>query len=115
MIEDLGRSGNTSPGLNKPVENQYENIFNVHKEDGYFVYNILQHVVMPEDIDPRSYDIVSPPPGMPYSILSYRMYGTMNLWWLICTINGIDDPTQLTKAEDRLKIIKQEHIGKILN
>ena len=92
MIEDLGR-GSDAPGAPSVTSQHYENIFNMHKEDGYHIYNLLQHVVLPDDLDPQLYEIQSPPPGMPYSILSYRIYGTMHLWWLICTVNNIYDPT----------------------
>ena len=115
MIEDLGTTGRSSRGSPSPLPDQYEHIFSVHKDDGYYMYNILQQVVLPEELDTGFYEIVSPPPSMPYSILSYRIYGTMNLWWLICVANGIDNPTQLTKAGDSLKIIKPQFVGRVLS
>jgi hypothetical protein len=113
MIADLGRGSNN--GARNVTPQHYENIFNMHREDGYNIYNLLQHVVIPDDLDPRLYELQSPVGGMPYSVLSYRIYGTMNLWWLICTVNNIYDPTSLTKPGDVLKIIKPQHVGAMLS
>jgi hypothetical protein len=110
MIEPL-ENPNAAPVISK---HHYENIFNMYREDGYSFYNLLQHIVLPKEIDPVICDEKPVQPGMPYSVLSHRIYGTMHLWWLICVVNNIYDPTKLTQPGDILRIVKPEFVGKIL-
>ena len=39
----------------------------------------------------RSYQVRSDETGSP-DMISYRVYGTHDYWWVICILNGITDP-----------------------
>ena len=39
----------------------------------------------------RSYQVRSDETGSP-DMISYRVYGTHDYWWVICIINGVTDP-----------------------
>jgi nucleoid-associated protein YgaU len=72
----------------------YENIFHVHKdEDNRYYYNLLQQVVLPDNLPKElltTYDVV---PGDTLPFISYKVYDTPNLWWVITHANKIDNPT----------------------
>ena len=74
---------------------EYENIFKMYKTgDGFFGYNILKTVILPEDIQPQLYDVVLVDRQMSWTNLSFLEYGTIKLWWLICITNKIHNPVQ---------------------
>ena len=101
------------PNLTKYV---MENLFPVHKsDDNQYFYNIIRTVSAPETLSNDrcySYRVAAP---TPLTNLSHHIYGRMELWWLICVINKIDNPVQLIPAGTVLKIIKTSHIDEILN
>jgi hypothetical protein len=75
------------PTLNR---DRYENIFNVYKsssDDQYYFYNILNKVVLPEIIDDTLIDSITLNRNLPWTTLSYRIYNTISLWWLIVLLN----------------------------
>ena len=71
--------------------NVYENIFNVNlinKENGSFLtshyfYNTLNKVSIPEDIDSNIIDTITLNYDTAWTTLSYKVYNTIELWWLI--------------------------------
>lgn len=75
--------------------NVYENIFNVNlinKENGsfstsHYFYNTLNKVSIPEDIDSNIIDTITLNYDTAWTTLSYKVYNTIELWWLIVLIN----------------------------
>jgi len=47
--------------------------------------------------------------------ISYKIYKTTRLWWLIAKMNGFYDPTQTLNTGNNLKILKAEYISSILD
>ena len=96
---------------------RYENLFNVYKDSdtrSYF-YNILSTINFNTDnMSPAIYELYSVEAGDSYPYISYKQYGTINLWWLICAFNNIQDPTQLPSQGTYLKIVHREHVVNIL-
>ena len=78
------------------------------------MYNILQAIRLPDDIEAGLYVTETVPPNMPLTVLSYRVYGTMDLWWLICLANNIEDPTRFIKPGEEIKIIKPEYVNLVI-
>lgn len=107
---------NDIPELPNIGKYMMENMFPVHKsEDNQYFYNIIRTVSAPETLsNDRCYTYKVPAPT-PMTNLSYRVYGRMELWWLICVINKIDNPVQLIQAGTLLKIIKPSYLDEILN
>lgn len=93
---------------------RFENIFRLYQDSQYYFFNILKTIHLPNDIDPSiiNFQTISGTWALP--VMSYRIYGTMDLWWLIAIANGIDDPTQLIKAGTKLKIIKKQYVSAVL-
>ena len=95
---------------------RYENLFNVNIDntDHYF-YNILAKINFPKDIDETYYDTFTVPnDNLPYTFISYKIYGTTLLWWLICSINNINNPVYFPAAGTQLKILKPSYVRGVL-
>ena len=92
-----------------------ENMFNIYENiDGTYFYNILQTVVLPEF--PEAYiDYYIVPPNMAWTVLSDKIYQTINLWWLILLVNNITNPVQMPEAGTKLKYLKKAYVGYVLN
>jgi hypothetical protein len=113
--EELYKSNNDIEDLERLSDYHYENIFNVYKTgDGFYGYNVLKTVIIPEDLDPAVYDIVLIDRQMSWTNLSFLEYGTIKLWWLICLANRIQNPVQFPSAGMRIKVIKKDFVGQIL-
>ena len=73
---------------------RYENIFNMYqfktdKGDTYAFYNILSKVTIPSDLDESVFSYVAIESEIPLTTLSYNIYKTQYLWWLIMIVNNI--------------------------
>lgn len=94
----------------------YENVFNIYTDENDFYYfNLLKKVDFPDDIDPNIYDYYEALPDDFYPLISYKFYNNIKLWWIVCAVNHIDDPTSAPIAGTLLKIIKPYYIQVILS
>ena len=114
MIKDLGKYNNDVGDLQRIDFSRYENIFQVAQDGDFYFYNIAKTVIVPDDLDPRAFveqvvDSVSP-----WTAISYRYYGTQNLWWLICIINKITNPVAVVTPGTKLKILKTDYVDRVL-
>ena len=104
------------PNLPSLSEYKYENIFKVFQNtEGYYFYNILKKVSLPEDINQDLYTVERPRRTVPYTALSYDFYKTIDLWWLICLVNNITNPLSLIEPGTELKIIKPTQVPNIVD
>lgn len=107
---------NTFPDLPKLDNENYENIFNVYlDENGYYFYNLLQTVVIPSDLPEGYYDNYSVVYGDTWPFISYKIYNTPNLWWVILSVNNIANPTEQPKPGQQIQILKSRYVTNILN
>ena len=95
----------------------YENIFKVslikNDDKSFYFYNTLNRVIFPDKIDKEVFDIKILNSDTPWTTLSYQLYGTINLWWVIFLLNK-PQYIFLAKAGQQYKYIKPEYIGNIL-
>lgn len=94
----------------------YAKIFNIYQdEDGFYFLNIYNNIVIEGDIDPTLYTIHRHDGNVDnwYS-LSYRYYGTTQLWWLILIANNISDAFEDIQAGTEIKILKSNVVSDIL-
>jgi hypothetical protein len=99
---------------------RYENIFNMYEfnnenDNTYIFYNILSKVTIPSDLDNDVYDYYVVESEMPLTTLSYRLYKTQHLWWLIMAVNKLSNPVKLLAAGAVIKVIKVEYLDIIFN
>ena len=99
---------------------RYENIFNMYQfvndnGDTYAFYNILSKVAFPSNLDDSVFEYRSVQAEIPLTTLSYNIYNTQHLWWLIMTVNNIRNPVKLLQPGSIIKIVKLDYIDSILN
>jgi hypothetical protein len=117
MIKEFGQTINEIGDLPTLDPTFYENIFKVYQKDDYYFFNILRKVVLINDdkaVDPDLYDNVVIDGPYSWTLISYKEYGTINLWWLICAINNIKNPVKLPEVGSIIKIIKPKYVKPIL-
>jgi hypothetical protein len=99
---------------------RYENIFNMYTTtnsngDVYAFYNILSRVSIPSDLDDSVFDYHVLVSEMPLTTISYSIYKTQHLWWLILIVNNIKNPVRLISSGSKIRIIKPEYLDMVLN
>jgi len=113
-----GTSQNQVEELNNLNSNLYENIFNVSLLDNdgkdLYFYNILDKVIFPDDISDEYIDEVTINTDKPWTTLSYELYGTIQLWWVVFLLNK---PEYIFKAQagTTYKFIKPGFVGAVIN
>ena len=112
-----GSNQNEVDELNSLATDMYENIFKVNLIDidgnDLYFYNLLNKVVFPKNISDEFVDTIVLQSDTPWTTLSYRLYGTINLWWVVYLLNK---PKYIFKAQaaTEYKYIKPGAIGAVL-
>ena len=92
-----------------------ENLFNVYNDGTNYFYNLVGTVNIPEDLDPATYTTYTVRTDyMPWTLISFKIYNTPDLWWLICSTNNIQNPVQFPKAGTVLKVLTPEYVSAIV-
>ena len=96
---------------------RYENIFKVYQtgDKNFYFYNIIKGIQAPDNINNQIFDLITLNTNTPWTTLSYNIYGTTYLWWLICIINNIQNPFDTTNNGKSIKIIKKQYIKFVLD
>lgn len=72
----------------------YENIFKINLIDtngtDLYFYNLLNKVIFPDNISDAIVDTIILQNDVPWTTLSYQLYGTINLWWTVYLLNKPD-------------------------
>ena len=114
MITDLEKYQNKITDLPTLEDTRYENVFKLAKSDKFFFYNIIKKISIPEDLQSDIYFEYRVNSNMPWTTLSNEIYGTQDLWWLICLTNRILNPIDSRELGSVYKIIKPDYINVIL-
>lgn len=99
-------------------QERYENIFNMYEVensnfDKYVFYNISSKVTLPDNLNDNVFDYWTVPGLMPLTTISYRIYGTQHLWWLIMIANKLKNPVKLLAPGTTIKAIKPDYLDQI--
>lgn len=99
---------------------RYENIFNLYElqnenGDNYVFYNILSKITFPDDLNPNIFDYYVVEDKIPLTTLSYNIYNTQHLWWLIVVLNKIQNPVKLIEAGSIIKTIKVDYLDLVFD
>ena len=106
----------TIPLISKEL---YENIFNVNvinnesRDSTHYFYNTLNKVSLPANLDSSVYDKVTINYDTPWTSLSYNIYNTISLWWLLVLVNK-PDYIFMAKGGKEYTIIKPAVVDQIL-
>jgi hypothetical protein len=116
-ITTRGQYQNNIKDLKNLETYDFENIFKMcfdTNKQAYF-YNILKTVNIPNSINRELYRSVAIPAQTPLTALSFSVYGTMKLWWLICAVNNINNPVEYIPGGTTLKVIQPRHVPYIVD
>jgi hypothetical protein len=96
---------------------RYENIFKVYKtgENDFYYYNILKKITLPDDLNNAFFDFIVLNKNTPLTTVSYELYGTTYLWWLILLVNKIDNPVKSLPIGKKIRYIKNNFLKDILD
>ena len=114
MITDLEKYQNNIKDLPSLSDTRYENIFKLAKSNKFFFYNIIKKVSIPDDLQSDIYFEYRINSIKPWTTLSSEVYGTQDLWWLICLVNKVYNPINNPELGAVYKIIKPDFINVIL-
>ena len=115
---EVGVYQNQINDLQSISNERYENIFKIYNVDGtssnYRFYNILNKIAIPDDIDESIIGTINLNVKVPWTILSYKLYRTQFLWWLIFLLNK---PKNIFYADSGIeyKYILPENINSVLD
>ena len=115
---EVGAYQNQINDLQSISNERYENIFKIYNVDGtssnYRFYNILNKIAIPDDIDESIIGTINLNVKVPWTILSYKLYRTQFLWWLIFLLNK---PKNIFYADSGIeyKYILPENINSVLD
>lgn len=118
-MNPIGLSQNLVSALPSLSRTRYENIFKVFKilkdkDNSYYFYNINNKVMIPVNLDDNVYSTIAISRNTAWTTLSYRLYGTIDLWWLIFLINKPKD-IFLARSGETYKYIKIDYLDDILS
>lgn len=110
-----GEYRNNIEDLTSLTEYKYENLFKVHNIDGYYIYNIASSLNFSKDLDQLYYYEWTVDRPLPWTIISHIHYDTIDLWWLICILNNIQNPIHFPETGTRLKIFRPSYVRRIID
>ena len=106
---------NEIENLPKLKTDDYANIFNVYTdENGYYYYNLLQNVKIPANLPDGYYEPYNVTYGDTWPSISYKVYKTPNMWWLVIAANEIINPTSQPDPGSIIKVLKIQYASLIV-
>lgn len=123
-ITEIGLFYNQIPSAPSIESVSFENFFKIHiaEEDTdnneRLFFNLLKKIYLVDktsDLDPKYFDTFVIDVDLPWVILSYNIYNTLNLWWLLCLANNIQDATKNPELGSYIKVIKPQYVNLVVN
>jgi len=95
---------------------RYENFLNVYKDDnGFYFYNLLRSInLFPAD-NSEVEDVYNTTFNDTWHLISYKYYNTMELWWLVCAYNQIENPVKMPTPGTQIKLLKSSYVGTVIS
>ena len=95
---------------------RYENFLNIYKElDGTKFYNILRSINIFGANDSSAEDQYIVNQNDTWYFISYKYYNTIDLWWLVCEYNRIQDATKMPEPGTIIKLLRPEYVWAVMN
>jgi len=99
----------------------YERIFKLYKTEKntkeFLFYNILKKIEIPDTIDDEFVSFYTVRSNMPLTILSYKIYGDIKLWWLLFLVNKktLEANRFVVSGGVQIEYIKPEYLSLVLS
>ena len=94
--------------VNRSRYDQFGAKIRYHREKPYndLVSSKPWKTFLTSGLEAYSYKVATIPATMEYrpDLIANAAYGSVNLWWLICTANGIMDPSTELKAGKQILV-----------
>ena len=112
-----GTYQNNIPGMQSLGESRYENIFKMYKtEDNQYYYNISKAISLGSyEIDDTKIELIQVKKRAPWTTISFNVYKSIELWWLICIVNKIKNPVLIPAQGTYIKVVKAVYVKEILD
>ena len=117
-MDATGDFQNNIDELDNLAPSRYENIFRMFMKDSKYYFNILRRVnINLNDAASETYTVTKVRFETPWTTISYRAYGTTDLWWLIYLENkeSFNNPVDLVPGGTTLKIIKHLYLRSVID
>ena len=79
-----------------------------------FIFLLWISIIFPDNLNENLFYTITVNDKTPWTTISYNVYNTIELWWLIVLINKISNPV-LPSSKTTLKILKPEYIRSVLS
>lgn len=114
-MDDLGQYQSDIQTLPVLQNTRYENIFKIYQDGDVPFYNLNKSINFPNDLDPNLFNVFIYDSQMQWPIVSYKLYQTIYLWWLITEVNNIRNPYILPEVGTAMRYIKPEYVQFVLS
>lgn len=90
-------------------------MFTPVKSDGIYHYLINKTVYIKGADNPSpNFKTYIAKEGDTWTLISYKLYNTIEYWWILCKINQIADPTQTIQNGASIKYLSESIINGLL-
>jgi len=96
------------------------NVFHVYEDENlgnfYLTYNINRTLAITglDNVSKALVEDYTVKLGDTWTTIAYSRYSDTRLWWLVCKVNGIVDPTEQPTTGQKIKLLKDEVVKGIL-
>lgn len=97
-------------------------MFNVYPDESiskknHYIYNIMRtlYIINLKDIPKSFFKYYTVKRGDTWNLISYTLYGTVELYWLVMKLNEVKDPTFEPQVGKFLRYVSKENINQILD
>ena len=95
---------------------RYENFLNIYLDgDQNKFYNLLRSINIFPANDTSVEDEYTVGLNDTWILISYKYYGTIFLWWLVCEYNRIQDSTKLPEPGTKIKLLKRNYVSSVIS
>lgn len=95
---------------------RYENFFNIYTDNnGFKFYNLLCSINLFPSLNSNAEDDYIVKNNDTWPLISYKYYNTMDLWWLVCAYNQIENPLISPKFGNVIKLLKNNYVSTVIS
>lgn len=95
---------------------RYENFFNVYTDSNDFkFYNLLRSINLFPANNSEVEDDYYIKFNDTWHLISYNYYNTMDLWWLVCAYNEIQNPVKMPEPGTQIKLLKASYVSDVIS
>lgn len=116
-LNDLINLGVYDEEYTQKLDNyNFANFLNVVNKGKNSYFNLCRSIYFnTDDIDPGLIDMYEIAEGDTWTNISFRYFGTIKLWWLICKFNNVKNPFDELESGKFIKIPTKDLMESIIN